>query len=58
MRDLTNIELLEVNGGDVPCVSNDPAVQGGYSVGYRIGRAISQTIQDCGSIFREIQSWF
>jgi hypothetical protein len=59
MRNLTNIELLEINGGEVvPTVSNDAAVQSGYNVGYRIGRAIGQTIEDCGILFREVKSWF
>jgi hypothetical protein len=59
MRDLTNVELLEINGGAVvPHVSNDSAVQSGYNLGYRIGRAVGQTIEDCGILFREVKSWF
>lgn len=56
MRALSNIELIEINGG-APIVSNDPAVQGGYHWGYHIGRAIGQTIKDVGQMIDTIGDW-
>lgn len=46
---LTKNEILNINGGTE--VSNDPSVQAGYSIGYRIGRAIGDTITMFKSIF-------
>jgi len=49
---LTKNEILNINGGNtVPEVSGDPAVQSGYSLGYRIGRAIGETITMFKAIF-------
>lgn len=50
MESLSNAELLYINGG-APRASSDHYVQGGYSIGWHIGHAIGQTIQDIKSFF-------
>ncbi|WP_428743380.1 hypothetical protein [Tenacibaculum sp.] len=52
MEELTFNELILTNGGNtVPVVSEDPSVQEGYSIGYRIGRALATTVNMFKSIF-------
>ncbi len=53
MENLNYNELISINGGDDchPTVSNDAAVQGGYGVGWHIGRALGRTIDMFKSIF-------
>ena len=53
MKELTLNELILTNGGNTapPVVSQDPSVQEGYSIGYRIGRAIANTVNMFKSIF-------
>jgi hypothetical protein len=58
MRDLNQTELMNINGGaTVPVVSNDSSVQNGYTWGYRVGRAIGQTIEDVGDICDAAGGW-
>lgn len=56
MENLSYNELQTIDGG-APKVSNNGYVQGGYSVGYHIGRAIGQTLEDCASIYDKIKDW-
>lgn len=61
MENLSFNELININGGCNDCqVSSDGTVQGGYSVGYHIGKVIGQTISDVGGIIKAISpfSWF
>nr|WP_299031665.1 hypothetical protein [uncultured Tenacibaculum sp.] len=61
MRNLTYIELIEINGGNtVPVVSDDSAVQAGYEVGYRIGRAVGNTLRQMGDMLDAVNpfDWF
>jgi hypothetical protein len=52
MENLTINELVSVNGGsEAPKVSNDPAVQDGYGVGWYVGRVLGSTIRQVKSIF-------
>ena len=62
MTELSNYELITINGGDdgygtPPVVSNDPATQAGYSIGYRFGRAIGQAVEDTGIILGKVTRW-
>lgn len=59
MRALTKEEILCTNGGGkAPSVSHDSSVQGGYTVGWHIGHAIGNTINDFGKIWTEVKGWF
>ena len=52
MKELTQIELMTINGGQVPPhVSENSDVQSGYNFGYRVGRAIASKINMFKSIF-------
>ncbi|QTE22437.1 hypothetical protein [Polaribacter cellanae] len=53
MKELTLNELIVINGGNTapPSVSDNATVQSGYSFGYRIGRAIGNTVRQFRSIF-------
>ncbi len=62
MRNLNNIELIEINGGSCPeCkVSKNGYVQIGYTIGYHAGKVIGQTISDFGAVLKSLNpfSWF
>lgn len=54
MVDLSKFELISINGGqEPPHVSSDAAVQFGYNIGYRFGRAIAHSISFVKYIFEE-----
>lgn len=46
---LTKEEMMNTNGGEA--VSHDSFVQTGYSIGFRIGRAIGNTISMFKAVF-------
>jgi hypothetical protein len=59
MKNLNYNELITINGGEsAPHVSSNAAVQAGYSVGWHIGHAIGQTIQDVGHIADSLYNIF
>lgn len=62
MKNLSNLELIEINGGSCPgCeVSTNPYVQTGYTIGYHTGKVIGQTISDFGAVLKALNpfSWF
>lgn len=61
MKDLNNFEIMTINGGqEAPVVSSDPNVQNGYGIGWHIGHAIGNTIQQIGEILDTVNpfNWF
>lgn len=53
MIELSKVELISINGGqEPPHVSSDAAVQFGYNIGYRFGRALAHTISSFNIIFK------
>ena len=53
---LTATELLDINGGKAnpPHVSDNSYVQTGYEIGWHIGHAVGNTIQQAGQIIENI----
>ena len=57
MRELSRIELINIDGGNDDChptVSDDTCVQTGYGIGWHIGHAIGNTIDQFGDILEAI----
>lgn len=60
MKNLTLNETLLINGGTDDCHpigSDDPNVQSGYGIGWHIGHAIGNTIQQFGDITEAMFGW-
>ena len=62
MKNLNLNELILINGGQEchPTVSSDSSVQAGYGLGWHIGHALGNTLEQIGDMLDAVNpfSWF